>query len=103
MAACASTVWLERLISIRIWTKDTGQHILAKQRLIGVGSNPFTTNEKLTMAPGNNFWRRQSFYLGFWPRSYCNCLQVFLPFRSFFTLKTNLYNSPEQSRKFSDG
>ncbi len=62
-------VWLESLISIRICSRDPGQHNPAKQRLTGVG---MTYSPPLKNSQGcrqNVFWQRRSCYFGFRPHS----------------------------------
>jgi hypothetical protein len=93
MRECA--IRLEIVISIRICSIDPGQHILVKQCLIGVGVDPSASSEKLAMAPTKRFLA-STVLLPFWALR-------FLPFRSFFTLKTIPSNSSKQSHKFRNG
>jgi hypothetical protein len=48
------TVQLESLISIRISSRDPGQHNLAKQRLIGISGDPFVSSEKFETISGGD-------------------------------------------------
>ncbi len=91
----APSSWIDQVLYG--YVADPGQHILANQLLIGVSGNPFTFSGKLRMAPMKHLLAATVFssVLGL----ALNSLLVFFPFRSFFTLKTNLPNLTKQSPK----
>ncbi len=70
-------------------------HILAKQRLIGIGGDQFAFSRFCAMVPAKCFLAVTVFLLQFWASILV--FKSFLPFGSFFTLKINLSDAPEQS------
>jgi hypothetical protein len=79
-----------KLVSIRIGSRGPGPHILTKQCLVGVGSEPplaFRLFLALAVATGLS---------GLPP----NSLQIFYTFQQFFYFKNKLlFKSPKQSRR----
>ncbi len=71
----------------------SAREILAKQCLIGVSGVPFASSEKLAMAPAKSFLAVEVFLLWFWA-SLLIIFKSFVPFGSFFNLKTNLSDAP---------
>ncbi len=71
----------------------SAREILAKQCLIGVSGDPFVSSEKLALAPAKSFLAVAVFLLWFWA-SLLIIFKSFVPFGSFFTLKTNLSDTP---------
>ncbi len=92
---------LESLISIRICSRDPGQNILLKQRLIGIGGDLFAFGGKLAMAPTKCFSVVTVFYFSFWA-SLLTVFKSFLPFGSFLTLKINNPTHPSSLANFED-
>ncbi len=76
----------ESLFSIRICGIDPRQHILVKQRLIDIGSNPVASSEKLTVVPAKRFLVATVFLLRFWT-SLQTVLKSFLLFSQLFYFK----------------
>jgi hypothetical protein len=109
IVACASAVQLESLISIRICSRDPGRHIPAKQGLIGIGSDPFASSGKLTMALATSFLVPTVFFLRFWAWlltvlkffliMYLTVLKSFLPFGRFLLPKQT---SPTHSNSLAN-
>jgi hypothetical protein len=92
-------VQLESLISIRICSRDPGQHILAKQRLIDVGSDLFASCENLAMMPAKCFLAANIFLLRFW----ASLLTVFKFFYHLAAFLLQKQTSLTQKGKFGDG
>jgi hypothetical protein len=62
-------ILLENLISIRIGSRDPEQHILVKQCLVGIGSDPFTVNGNLAIVVVTRFSATTVCFFGFGPHS----------------------------------
>jgi hypothetical protein len=79
-------VLLENLFLIRIGMRDPGPHILAKQRLVGAGNEPFAFSGFRAMAAVTHFLVATVCFLSF--RSPLS-MESFILFGNFFTEKTN--------------
>jgi hypothetical protein len=82
---------LERLISIRKCNRGPGHHVLAKQRLIGVGDDPVAFSGFRAMAAETRF-------LWFW----ASLLTVFKSFLPFGTVLLQKRTSPMHPRSLAN-
>jgi hypothetical protein len=96
-------VWhvpLEDLFYIRKYNRDQGTHILVKQRLEGVSSDPFAFSGFCGMVAATRFSMATVCFFSFWPS--LNSLKVFFTIWPLSYFKTNLFDAPKQSSKFRD-
>jgi hypothetical protein len=77
-------ILLKRLISIRIRSRDPGQHILEKQCLVGIGGEQFALSGYFAMAAGSRFLAAMVFFLWLW-KLLLIVFRSFIPFGNFFT------------------
>jgi hypothetical protein len=83
MTACmGASVLLGKLLSIRICTRDPGQQILVKQRLVGIDSDPFAFSGYFAMAATTQLFMAKICFFGFGPS---HSLQAFYTFWQLFT------------------
>jgi hypothetical protein len=59
------TIRQQILISIRLWSRDPGQHILAKQRLVGACGEPFAFSGFRAIAAVAHFLAAAVYFLAF--------------------------------------
>ncbi len=91
-------IWLQDHFIIRIYNRDPGPHILAKQRLVGTNSEPFSFSRFCAMAVVTRFSAATVCFFNFEHR--LTVFKSFIFFSNFFASKTNLSDAPKQSSKF---
>jgi hypothetical protein len=94
-------VLLENLFLVRTGSRYPGPHILAKQRLVGAGGEPFSFSDFPQWRRRHIFWWDHLF-LWFWVFVF-NSLYVFYTVWQLFYFKKRLSNTSKQRRKISDG
>jgi hypothetical protein len=91
MVACASTPsLLENLISIRICGRDQKQHILTKQRLVGIAGTHSPSEQSTTCLHVFRWRKLVSLVLDLTP----NSLESYIPFSSHLLRKQNYSAHP---------
>jgi hypothetical protein len=95
-------VQLEGLILIRICSRESGQHMLAKQHLSGVGSDPPPSEyssqwQQQQVFHWQQVFRRRLFIFRFW--ALLLTVISFIPMSSFI-LKAIFSDAPKQSPKY---
>jgi hypothetical protein len=95
---CETAVRQDFSVFTRISSGDSGQHMMAKQHLLGIGSEPFAFNVFLTMAAVKPC-SEATVCFSVWGIQSEQSSKFFAPFNSFFTSKARLSDAPKQSRK----
>jgi hypothetical protein len=95
---CEHAIQLESLISIRIWSREPGQHLLVNQCLLGVGGEPLASRVFLAIVAETHLWAVRVCFYDFELRSEQSSSFLYL-LTAVFTSKTRLLDTPAQSRK----